>query len=208
MIKFGNDARMSSVTSRLSKLKGGSPPRTPKAKGGKVSVVDTGTPETAREFLRADGDMPKARADKPSRSAYASGGRANKSPTTVNVIVAPRGGEGAEKQIVPLPMGGPPSPPAGGPPIAPPAQAGMQGGAPVPTLSLKTGGRVARKDGGRVHKADGGEVPARGKGMAAKIADDDRGTASFPASKRMPKKYGGKVKDAGAGSGVGRMEKY
>lgn len=228
MTMFGKDARMASVTSRLSKLKG----RPAKAEGGKVAVVNKTGPKAASDFLRAEGDMPKARADKPSRSAYASGGR-TKSPTTVNVVVAPRGGD---DKVMPMPMGLPPMPPAGASPMPPPAPSGPP---PSTTLALKTGGRVPRKSGGRVAKAEGGDVseePARGRGEAKRIDADDRGTARL--GKRMPKatggaasdqvpmsdkgesaarrldsytqgkRNGGRVKDAGAGSGLGRLEKY
>lgn len=108
--------------------------------------------------LKGEGDKTKSRGDRVQR---ARGGRTKakgggKGKTTVNVIVAPSGGQ---KPPMPGPMAGMgPPPPMAKPPMppAPPPGAGGAPGMPPGGLPIPMAGR---KRGGKVCKADGGTVP-------------------------------------------------
>lgn len=115
------------------------------------------------------------------RSGFAAGGKTKskgKGGTHVNVIVAPKGGEGGGPGALPIapprpPMAPPPGPPGGGPGMPPPGAAGM--GPPRPPMMPPGAGGPP------------GMPPMRAHGG------------------RFAK--GGKVPDAGGGSGLGRIEK-
>lgn len=91
-----------------------------------------------------DGTRPVA-----GRLARKGGGRTKKG-TTVNVIIAPQGGQKTPM----MPMG---APPPGGPVgmhqgAPPPAPMGPPAGAPPPMMARKSGGRTLEKDGGKLVK--------------------------------------------------------
>jgi len=118
------------------------------------------------------------------RTARASGGRA-KGKTNINIVIAPNGGQPDAGGMPPMPMGGP-KPPMGPPPPMPmpmPPQGGPQGVDPAMLAALAA-------------KGGAGGPPPSPMGMPP-----------------MPRKAGGRVyrsykdMDAGAGSGLGRLEK-
>jgi hypothetical protein len=105
-----------------------------RAKGGKV-----------------EGEATKSHMGRSRRPGYAKGGAVkSKGKTTVNVIIAPQGGDGSQQKppMPPMPpQGAPPMPPPR-PPMVPPPGAGP--GMPPPGMGAAPG--VMRKDGGRVEK--------------------------------------------------------
>src|SRR5215510_1303106 len=178
------------------------------------------------EEMKPEGRKSGGRLDR-----YARGGR-TKSPTTVNVIVAPGGGD---KQPLPLPLpaGGPPPPPP--PPMPPrPPMAGPPGppgpaGPPMPPPRLPPGGPpMMRAHGGRIQNrpkqilSDEEQAKfmerAHG-GRAGSYISGDSGSNSLKRWANYARKNsyakGGKVGEghkfpkmkAGAESGPGRLEK-
>lgn len=171
--------------------------------GGRVCAMDDEAPS-------------KKRGDRP---AFATGGavKARKGATTVNVIVAPSGA-GAPPPEPPMPMGPPPGmmgPPPGMPPMGPPP-----GPMPGPMPMRAAGGRVAKKafGGAQIGTGMGPGVAASGRLPARPVARPRPGVTGgvAPGAGGMVamRKHGGKVEkdcspqgDAGAGSGVGRLNK-
>jgi hypothetical protein len=196
---------------RMGRATGG---RVGRAKGGKVDEVEAeGTLDTTKKtdpgFIR-DGEQPQIRFE--GRDKRASGGKTGKGKTVVNVIVGSgKGGQQqAPPQAMPPPMPPPQPPPqrppmpppqASGPPMMPPGGAPMgPAGAPppgVPPQMRKSGGRVGNL-GKYAHPPKAGfsdeKAPHRGGGKEG-FSD------TKPTSKRDP------LEKAGAGSGLGRIEK-
>lgn len=151
--------------------------------------------------LKIQGDKGFARLDKRARGGKVSG----KGRTTVNVIIAPQGGDKeAAPMMPPLPAGGPMLPPKA-PPMMPPPGA-MAGG---PTPPLRNGGR-AYASGGAVKEASLRE------GTKVSHSPGKSDTKDIVRPKQVTFKTGGKVEagnkkgpsmDAGAGTGEGRIEK-
>jgi hypothetical protein len=97
----------------------------------------------AKPVMNSDGMAPASRMDRAPRAA---GGRTPKGKTTVNVIVAPQGGDKP-----PMPMAMPTGAPAMAPkppmmPYGPPP-----GAMPPPGMGAPPPGMMARKTGGRVN---------------------------------------------------------
>lgn len=135
-----------------------------------------------------------------------------KNPTTiVNVTVAGKGADQATPSpgLVP-PSARAPAPPP--PPMAPPP--GVVGGGapppgtlpPLPLGPMKNGGRVGYKAGGKVGTQSGPTQVSSTKPIAS--ADASKLDPSHPPVHIKNRAAGGKVEmDAGAGSGIGRLEK-
>lgn len=149
--------------------------------------------------------------------ARASGGRAKKASTVVNVIM------GGQQQPAPPPAAPPPMPmPPPEPPMPPPGPPmgmkppGLGGAGPMPPPNLPPPGMPMR--------ARGGVVKSKGMKVGTPVQHDkaktDTNDMKRPGMKMHPKvvtfatgggvvsfKTGGKVKmDAGTGSGEGRLE--
>ena len=177
-----------------------------------------------------NGSAPKARSDRASRKpkgvlanpmpTYATGGAVNrarggrtkhKGSAHVNVIVAPQGGApGAAAGGPPMPIGGPagapPSPPMAPPPhppMLPPGAMGAPGGVGPGPMPPSGGMPGLRAGGGRTY-AKGGAVHSDEKQDKALIEKTLKDEGLKPARAK-----GGKVGhyDAGAMSGLGRLEK-
>ena len=150
------------------------------------------------------------------RTARASGGKAGKGKTNVNIIIATgQHGQGEGAGIMP-PGGMPPKPP-GGMPIAVPPPPNPAAGAPAPTIMpmpmmmpsappQSAGGPppMGRKAGGRTFRSykDMKAGAGSGEGRSEKTEISEH--------KRMMRKDGGHVYPKmkfGAGSGEGRVEK-
>lgn len=175
-----------------------------------------------------DGESVRANLGRRGRQAYATGGGVSggkgkvstgKGKTSINIVIAPGAGGGGDKPVpvpVPVPAGPPPGMmPPGPPPMGP---GGPMGAAPIPAgPSPGLGaGLPMRKRGGRVKskRADGGAVdekvsaePERDqrvnseRDMSGKLIGFKKGGATKP-----HRASGGKVM-AGAGSGLGRLQK-
>lgn len=159
---------------RVSKIAGQSSKPKCYARGGSVHGDEAEDRDLIRKevkasALKSDGKAPKQRADKPARRANGGKVKGKSGKTTVNVIVAPSGGDkppmappmagmGPPPAMPPMPpkppMAGPPAP--GGPPMAPPP--GL-GGMPPPRAK---GGRV-HADMERRHKGEKIETGSHGK---------------------------------------------
>jgi len=133
---------------------------------------------------------------------FARGGRtkANKGGQHTNIaVVVPHGRPAAGSQAGGPPSLPPPPPQGGGPPALPPPGLGGPGGPPLPPggpPGLKPPGMMKR--GGKVKRQDGGSVGDASAGNLKKWAD--RASANSYAR-------GGRLPDAGALSGEGRLEK-
>lgn len=171
------------------------------ASGGRVSedISDPGSlPKMAKPKM-ADGGMIDGGKAKPRLD------RAGKKGTTVNIVISGKG----DTPPAPMPM----------PPIAPP-MAGPPGPPPMPPGPPVGGPPMMRKNGGRVMKhsdeaADKKLIKAEVKPSALKhkaaggavSEGQDDPTEKEAESRSIGRKTGGRVMDAGAGSGIGRLEK-
>jgi len=150
------------------------------------------------------------------RTARASGGKAGKGKTNVNIIIA-TGQHGQGEGAGMMPPGGMPPKPPGGMPIAVPPPPNPAAGAPAPTIMpmpmpmpmappQSAGGPppMGRKAGGRTFRSykDMKAGAGSGEGRSEKTEISEH--------KRMMRKDGGHVYPKmkfGAGSGEGRVEK-
>jgi hypothetical protein len=184
----------------------------------KVEVRD----KRARADQKTAGKAGEKQAER--SGAFAKGGRVKGKNTTVNVIVAPQGGQagaGGPPPMGPPPMMPPPQPPPR-PPMPPP---GAGGGAPPNVNIMPSGGAPMgaagapppgvppgmRKRGGRVVIP---QAPShQGRGKFPKSAPAKEGHADFGRAGKRDFGPGGTpskahVKQtAGAGGGLGRIEK-
>lgn len=152
-----------------------------------------------------EGDAPKRRLDK---------SRRGKGGSTVNIVIAPQGG--ADKPAAapqpPAGMVAPPSPPPppqppGIPPQALAALAGAAGGAKPPAM-MNRGGRAAYKRGGAVKRETGGAVTDKKyEAPKGEMTPADLIRKYPDLATPVRRATGGKVYDAGAGTGEGRIEK-
>lgn len=116
--------------------------------------------------LKHGGSVEGAKHDGKRLDRYAAGGRAKKKGTTVNVIVAPGGGQGAAPVSVPHPVPVPVAagaPPGGPPPGAmPPRPMGPPGGLGAGPMPPPGGGMPMRARGGGV-KMTAGALSGEGR---------------------------------------------
>ena len=141
--------------------------------------------------LRADGGAVNARADRPNRAAGGPVKSKNKG-TTVNVIVAPGGGEGG-KTPMPGVGGPPPAPPVPMPPPRPPMM-------PPPGVGAMPPGMPPRATGGRAYKRGGGVKSDASKG-GTKVQHDNALQVTKDNMNRKPvitKAKGGPINANGA----------
>lgn len=166
--------------------------------------------------LKVHGKGAKHRADRPMR---ASGGRVNKSgKTTVNVVIAPQGGD--KPPMMPPGVGAMP-PMAPKPPIAPPMAGPPPGGPPMmppPGMPHARGGRAYAK-GGAVKSGPGWtESMTDRKPFVLKSANNKDDAKQIGRGKPVTYKRGGAVEASnsvspasklpgGAGGGEGRLAK-
>ena len=188
------------------------------ARGGKVKAkkrADGGDVSSIEEANRNQA------MSKPAERAR--GGRAGKKGQThVNVIVAPQGAGGAGAMPPPvLPVGGPPGLPPGAAPMMPPKPP-MGGAMPPPGLGGAPGAPGGIPPGLMPPRAKGGRVKhddeAEDKALIMKTLKSEGLTRSdkpvkMPVEGETPERArGGKITsihdmDAGAASGLGRLEK-
>lgn len=185
-----------------------------------------------RKALKAEGAKPKHRADRPNR---ASGGRVKKGKgTNVTVVVAPQqhDGQGAMPHMPPAMPPPPPAmaspPPPMHPPMMPPPGAmppGMPPGGPPGMMPRKSGGRATYAKGGAVKSGPGWTESEKTKTPVqhAPGKDDQDGLnrgrqITYAEGGRVKRARGGPIysaekgqmgpkMDAGAGGGLGRLEK-
>lgn len=211
------------------KVPGADGGRTAKAGGGmldatKRAMMLANDPHVKSSRVTVDQPPPAPQGDKKKhggRTARASGGRAPKGRTTVNVIVATGKGNVPPAGIVPSPAGSPAG--IGRPVTVPPPPTGGGGAAPMPMpipMPMPMGGAGAptgappmpRKAGGRITK-----VAKSYKDMEAGAGSGEGRLQKTDIAKRTMHNKGGKVghrnyrnyqdMDAGAGGGFGRLEK-
>lgn len=179
------------------------------ATGGAVS----GSPSagsgvtTSASVARKHGGKIKGAKSSARLDRYARGGKVKgKGHTSVNVVVAPQGGDKPAIPAMPpqgaMPPPRPPMPPMAGPgaPMMPPGGPGSPPG-------------VIRRSGGRAY-ASGGKVTAAYKeglrnGTQVQHSDGKNDGSDIYRAKQITYAKGGKVRgiDDGAGGGEGRLEK-
>ncbi len=188
----------------------------PHFKNAKVSV----TPPEPTQPAPMPTDQNKARGG---RTARASGGRAGKGKTNINIVIA--AGKGQQQPpaglMPPPPPGGrpvmmpPPPPPgagaagAGAPPMGmpmPPMPMGGAGGPPpgMPPMPRKAGGRIT-KTAHSYKDMEAGAGSGEGRLQKTEIAKRAMHNSGGKVGHRSYRSY--KDMDAGSGGGLGRLEK-
>ena len=188
----------------------------PHFKDAKVSV----TPPEPLQPAPMPTDQNKARGG---RTARASGGRAGKGKTNINIVIA--AGKGQQQPpaglMPPPPPGGrpvmmpPPPPPgagaagAGAPPMGmpmPPMPMGGAGGPPpgMPPMPRKAGGRIT-KTAHSYKDMEAGAGSGEGRLQKTEIAKRSMHNSGGKVGHRSYRSY--KDMDAGSGGGLGRLEK-
>lgn len=160
------------------------------ASGGGTPEPDDCPNASNPKCKKAGGPVSKKRLDKPRR--YASGGgiddpnsapaKKGKSGTTVNIVIAGKGDQGAAPPPPPMPM-----PPAGGPPMPPPGAMppgagappppGLPPGAGGPPRPFKRGGAIKDQPSKKypISSGAGGGLGRLEKAAAYKPSDDGPG---------------------------------
>jgi hypothetical protein len=150
MARKGSDGN----TKLLSKYGGKHKDRPYKFANGGAVPTPNGMRKAYADGGPIDGMPARARLDRPGKKK---GGKDKKgAKTTVNVVVAGKGGDGPGAPP-PMPMA-PPGAGPGGPPMSPPG--------PPPPMMRKSGGVAKYARGGQVKKADGGTISEDSKKYA------------------------------------------
>lgn len=187
------------------------------ASGGAVTATASPLPQkraAGGAIQSITGTKAKTRADRPGR---ASGGRVKNGKTTVNINIAPQGGESSPPQLPPPAVAALPPP---RPPIPPQMPAGgpMPGGAgPMPPMPPRATGGRAYASGGAVKSGPGwtesektktpvqhdpGKSDGKDIGRGRPITYKTGGRIYSPETGAHGPKF-----DGGAGGGIGRLEK-
>jgi hypothetical protein len=181
-------------------------------RGGEVHPDEAQDKELIRDMVKPADLKKGAKVEGRARGGKAD--RPGKAKTVVNVMVPPATSPAPVIPPRPPVMAAPPPqmPPPRPPMMPPPGQPGMG-----PMAGPPPGGMMPRAKGGRAHRDLGGATPNFSGNMTPQVAQNSQAmgqTGPMLPGARPPMKKGGRAErakggrlDAGAASGVGRIEK-